>query len=490
MKTKGSPARWGVRRGRQGDRAAAPGSRLGWLDALRGIAALAVTAHHFEVLKLIPGGATVSAHFDLGFYGVIAFFIVSGYIIPASLERRGDVRAFWIGRVFRIYPALIVTMVFAELVLPHDYQVLTFDGYHHDLLWLAGNGLMLTDVLGVVNGLGIMWTLTYEMLFYFFVSSLFTFAWHRRSAPIAVGAGAVALVLGVLLPSWSLQTSAEAIRNLVVAAVVVVVTGVFCMVSGNASLARTGGLLLGGLGLLLAFTNGRTTAYETFTIFATMFAGTVIYRAQNGQIERIEAWLSVGFVVVAGALVGPMYNRGAMANATSTFTWSAWTYAYLGAWASFGFFFLLRSRRMPRPLVWLGAVSYSVYLLHWAVKKFLLWRLGWDSINYPDKLAAMPFVERWSWVAGYVAVLLAVCWAVYRLVELPFQNLGRRLTTAANRRWPSQSLERPAPAAVVAVVPAQSQGPVPEPVLVAAGSAVGPDTAPGGDPGGQGKQAE
>ncbi|MER7579919.1 acyltransferase family protein, partial [Kitasatospora sp. NPDC097691] len=149
MTIRGALARRGVRKVGRRERAAAPGSRLGWLDALRGIAALAVTAHHFDVLKLVPHGATVSAHFDLGFYGVMAFFIVSGYIIPASLERRGDVRAFWIGRIFRIYPALIVTMLFAELVLPHAYQVLTFDGYHHDLLWLAGNGLMLSDVLGV-----------------------------------------------------------------------------------------------------------------------------------------------------------------------------------------------------------------------------------------------------------------------------------------------------------------------------------------------------
>ncbi|MFJ8627527.1 acyltransferase family protein [Kitasatospora sp. NPDC093550] len=474
MTTKGSLARWGARRAGRGERAAAPASRLGWLDALRGIAALAVAAHHFEILKLIPHGATVSANFDLGFYGVIAFFIVSGYIIPASLERRGDVRAFWIGRVFRIYPALIVSMLFAELVLPHDYQVLTFNGYHHDKLWLAGNGLMLTDVLGVVNGLSVSWTLTYEMLFYFFVSSLFTFAWHRRSAPIAVGAAAIALALGVWIPSYSLQTGLGAITNLTVAAVAIVGMGLLCMLSGNASLARTGGLLLGGLGLFLVFTNGRTTAYETFTIFATMFAGTVIYRAQHGQIARIEAWLTVGFVVVAGALVGWMYNRGAMAHATSTFTWTAWTNAYLAAWASFGFFFLLRKRRLPRPLVWLGAVSFSVYLFHWPVKTFLLWRFGWDRNFYPDKLASLTFVERWSWVAGYVAVLLVVCWLVYRLVELPFQNLGRKLTKAANRRWPPQSLEAPAPA--VAFVPAQASGAEPEPALVGAGQGQGKPT--------------
>ncbi|MFJ6480357.1 MULTISPECIES: acyltransferase family protein [unclassified Streptomyces] len=480
MITKGLPARWGAWRAGRGERAAAPGSRLGWLDALRGIAALAVAAHHFEIMRLVPNGGAIAAHFDLGFYGVIAFFIVSGYIIPASLERRGDVRAFWIGRIFRIYPALIVTMLLAEFLLPNDYQVLSFDDYNHDKLWLAGNGLMLSDMLGVVNALGITWTLTYEMLFYFFVSSLFTVAWHRRTTPIAVAAAGVALVLGVWVPSYSLTHTDAELNHLVAAAVLVVVTGVACMMSGNAALARIGGLLLGGFGLLLVFTNGRVPAFETFTILATMFAGTVIYRAQHGQIERIEAWMSVGFVVAAGAMVGWMYNRDTVASATSTFTWPAWTNAYLAAWASFGLFLLLRNRRLPRVLTWLGAVSFSVYLLHWPVKKFLLWQLGWDTNYYYRHLAAMPFVERWSWVAGYTAVLLVVSWVVYRLVEVPFQNLGRKLTKAMTRRWPPQSLEPAVPAAAAAVVPAQPSVAA-EPVLAGAGAG------PGSGPGGQGK---
>ncbi|MEU9379037.1 hypothetical protein AB0D94_35500 [Streptomyces sp. NPDC048255] len=161
-----------------------------------------------------------------------------------------------------------------------------------------------------------------------------------------------------------------------------------------------------------------------------------------------------------------------MARATATFTWSAWTIAYLAAWASFGLFFLLRNRRLPRLLTWLGAVSFSVYLLHWPVKKFLLWQLGWDSNHYYNELVAMPFVERWSWVAGYVAVLLVVCWVVYRLVEVPFQKLGRKLTKAMNRRWPPQSLEQSVPVATVAVVPAHASAAA-EPVLAGAGAGPG-----------------
>ena len=33
-----------------------------------------------------------------GDYGVFVFFIISGYIVPASLERKGSARTFWVSR--------------------------------------------------------------------------------------------------------------------------------------------------------------------------------------------------------------------------------------------------------------------------------------------------------------------------------------------------------------------------------------------------------
>ncbi|HEY9524978.1 MAG TPA: acyltransferase family protein, partial [Thermopolyspora sp.] len=70
---------------------ATAGSRLAWLDALRGVGALAVVAEHM-LPWLVPSWRP--HWFNLGMYGVLVFFLVSGYIIPASLERRGDVRTF------------------------------------------------------------------------------------------------------------------------------------------------------------------------------------------------------------------------------------------------------------------------------------------------------------------------------------------------------------------------------------------------------------
>ncbi len=90
-------------------------SRLGWLDALRGGAALAVALHHASYVYLPALRVRMADWFDPGLFGVLVFFLVSGYIVPASLERRGSVRGFWIGRFFRIYPLFAVTCLLAML---------------------------------------------------------------------------------------------------------------------------------------------------------------------------------------------------------------------------------------------------------------------------------------------------------------------------------------------------------------------------------------
>src|ERR1700683_3416697 len=96
--------------------AAAAGPRLAWLDALRGIAALCVVFDHLTYSVLQPVRNSVYHWFDPGQYGVFVFFIVSGYIVPASLERKGSVRSFWVSRVFRLYPLYLLVVGAAVLL--------------------------------------------------------------------------------------------------------------------------------------------------------------------------------------------------------------------------------------------------------------------------------------------------------------------------------------------------------------------------------------
>src|SRR6202000_656873 len=87
--------------------------RLAWLDVLRGFAALCVVFDHGSTLLLLPVRTYLYHWLNLGQYGVFVFFMVSGYIVPASLERKGSVRGFWISRAFRLYPMFVIAVVLA-----------------------------------------------------------------------------------------------------------------------------------------------------------------------------------------------------------------------------------------------------------------------------------------------------------------------------------------------------------------------------------------
>ncbi|MGT2528119.1 acyltransferase family protein [Streptomyces nojiriensis] len=437
-------------------------SRLGWLDALRGIAALSVAVYHLALpFYWVPHGTRVPYYLDPGIFGVLLFFLVSGYIIPASLERRGDVRAFWVGRAFRIYPVVIVTVVAALLLLPRKHTVVADGAFDHPLLAFAGNGLMLQDLTGVPNVIGVMWTLTYEMVFYYFVTALFALGWHRKSAPIAAGFAAVALVLGGWIALGTLSVNPSSTRHLVLACATVVVMAMACIMTGKQALIRGGGLLLGALGLVLIALNSRAAAFETMMIFATMFSGTVLYRLEHGQIERTQAFLTCGFVVACGFLTGYVYNRGQALSQTYSGSWMAWSFAYVAAWAVFAAGMLLRKRRFPRWLSWLGAISYSLYLLHNPLIHGMNWMLEGRAPIHSWTGRALLFT-------GFMAALTVVSWLSYRLVELPFQNLGRRVLKSVARRIP---MDAPAPAQDRTVTaPAETTTPAPsatehEPVL-------------------------
>jgi peptidoglycan/LPS O-acetylase OafA/YrhL len=86
------------------------GNRLAWLDVLRGLAALAVVFNHFGYFVPTQLKGPVNQWIDPGAYGVFVFFLISGYIVPASLERKGSVRTFWVSRIFRLYPLYLLAV--------------------------------------------------------------------------------------------------------------------------------------------------------------------------------------------------------------------------------------------------------------------------------------------------------------------------------------------------------------------------------------------
>jgi peptidoglycan/LPS O-acetylase OafA/YrhL len=90
--------------------------RVEWLGALRGIAALVVVIGHGCGFLWRGVDSFYGQTFHAGHAAVIAFFAISGYIIPVSIERTSSLRVFWVRRFWRLYPAYWAT--FAATLAP------------------------------------------------------------------------------------------------------------------------------------------------------------------------------------------------------------------------------------------------------------------------------------------------------------------------------------------------------------------------------------
>jgi peptidoglycan/LPS O-acetylase OafA/YrhL len=367
-------------------------SRLAWLDALRGPAALAVALHH-SAWTFIPGvWAVVDRRIDVGTWGVFVFFLVSGYIIPASLERRGDVRAFWIGRAFRLLPLLLTALGLA-LLLAYAGAFSLHPGLSSRPLPLAvlGNVTMLQELLGVPAVISVMWTLSYEVAFYLLVVGLFAMRQAHRSATTAIVLALSAVPLGLLMSGPVISGRADLVAALLGAAVVVVIAvSAWARGGARAAAAVTGGLL----GLALVILGSRIGAWQGLIILAMMFAGTAVYRAEQRSIRWRTAVAAVLTVLACGIFAKD--DPG-------------WAPAMLLAVGFFAGAFVLRRRPFPRWLAHLGVISFSLYLLH-----PLLLRV---SPNLPM----------------FFLILVSLGYLTHRLVEAPAQRLGRRLTRTSTR---------------------------------------------------------
>src|ERR1700733_7768248 len=92
------------------------------LQSLRGVAALIVAVSHMSSIYSLPPmvriaiDAVCNAHAS-----IVVFFVLSGYVLTGSLQRRGlsltSVEGFYVGRLFRLFPALWVASAISALFL-------------------------------------------------------------------------------------------------------------------------------------------------------------------------------------------------------------------------------------------------------------------------------------------------------------------------------------------------------------------------------------
>ena len=176
-------------------------ARLAGLDAMRGLAALAVMAFHYTYMAhelyptLAPGPMEVTA----GYFGVHVFFAISGFVILMSLERN-DGRGFARQRFIRLFPVFwaSVTLTYVVSVLaPLPGQPVEFRVYLVNLT-MAAEFVRMPMVDAVY------WSLAYELGFYGFMFAVFA-AGQKKFVPwlpaIWISGSAGFYILAPCIPS-------------------------------------------------------------------------------------------------------------------------------------------------------------------------------------------------------------------------------------------------------------------------------------------------
>jgi peptidoglycan/LPS O-acetylase OafA/YrhL len=183
---------------------AAKSSRMGHIDSIRGIAAMLVAIRHFSdgyVVTMPAAKANetflykIATQLEFGLLGVIAFFAISGFVICPTLRglKYDGARKFLISRFFRLYPAFWMSILL--VLLTRHY----LHGIDHDLPQVLGNLTMLYSFFHVEPIQGLYWTLEVELIFYLLCLTLLLCGWlHKPLILFSVGMGLMAVSQWVL----------------------------------------------------------------------------------------------------------------------------------------------------------------------------------------------------------------------------------------------------------------------------------------------------
>jgi peptidoglycan/LPS O-acetylase OafA/YrhL len=295
------------------------------LDGIRAFAVLAVVAFHAG-LKPATGG----------WLGVDIFFVLSGYLITLILLREQDrtgavsLRDFWVRRLLRLYPALLLTLVLGAFFFTTLGDEGTFPGY---LRTAAAAGFYVENVVWGLGGtelgsLGHTWSLAVEMQFYLVwpLVLIWMLRQQLRLAPWILGGVVVSYGLYVL-------QSAPGDDHFPAAYYL--------------PWTRAFELLLGALvAVLLARSPKRATgapARHWVGWLIGLAFGIVLLAAWTDSIfvrQRASLWESPAAALLTVALLVHL-DRVRGDGVGSLLSW--------------------------RPLVWVGSVSYGVYLFHYPV---------------------------------------------------------------------------------------------------------------------------
>ncbi len=201
--------------------------RFAFLDALRGLAAVAVLAHHLYVGELqVPLSqvfpAVLGRALTAGIQGFHVFFVISGFVIAHALRDAvvtlGSGTRFLARRLVRLTPAYWVVLVPYVIVRCLAAWHHAYDERHQmpTVGEVLANALYLQEVLShrrVWNFVTVAWTLCLEVQFYACFVALLWIGQRmsrRRPAGSAPALVVITTIASFAVESWRIRTGGPA----------------------------------------------------------------------------------------------------------------------------------------------------------------------------------------------------------------------------------------------------------------------------------------
>jgi len=352
------------------------------IDGLRAVAVLAVVGYH-AFPAAVPGG----------FIGVDIFFVISGFLISTILYREfaapgsrglGVILNFYGRRVRRIFPALIVVLLACYVLgfrtlLPSEFKLLSLHvaasaGFFVNIIFAGESGYFNGE--SAANPLLHLWSLGVEEQFYLLWPLVIWLLVRCRIKllPAAVFLAAFSFCWNAHKPETSAATAAafflpqNRLWELLIGSIAAIVFPLLpqaalgggptpCYPHGGHALANilSGlGLVLIGLGLWL-ITN-KMDLPNRWTLLPTVGAACIVCSGETAWVNRRILSLRI--------------------------------------------------------LVWIGLISYPLYLWHWPLLSFAR-----NALDHPDS----PLLK-----AAAIAASVLLAWLTYRLIENPIRHGAHR----------------------------------------------------------------
>ena len=374
-----------------------PRARIDCLDALRGLCALSVALFHFNTTGTLTNLPFVRHAWML----VDFFFVLSGFVITAAyadaLGRGMSLRRFLLLRLARIWPLHVVMLLcfvaleLSKLVVATPFVSPLFSE-PRGLASLLMNVLLL-QVFGLydyVTWNAPSWSIAAEFWVYLLAALCFRFWRGNRPIVAAAIAGTCALVmLASGSPYLNLTYNGAVVRCLYGFSLGALTWSIFTQdAQGRAIVAER------------AQTAAVATILEILGVTALVAA---VWLLDDGPFTIALPWLFAACVLILAR------QGGALSG--------------------------LLSHRLP---VWLGTISYSIYMTHLFIEGRIL-----DILTIAGQLLDRTFVERIVedgiarrvvvgseafinlTVLALVMLILAVSYGSYRLVEQPCNRWAR-----------------------------------------------------------------